>query len=109
MVPKGFFVNMSLQQAVFVSYLANMICFSASKNKIHEEGWIKCSSKFLIDRLNLTVSQERSLMKSVVDIGIVERKMMKNPARRYIRLDVKTFQKFQNKLPKKKSRLVKIR
>lgn len=90
-VPKCFLKNMKLQEAVFLGYLIELVNYSSKYPKytkeVDEVMWTQCSSNRVQKNLNLTPRSERTLVENLVEMGILERKMLGNPARRFIRLD----------------------
>lgn len=108
-VPKAFFQKMRIQDAVYLSQLMMIAVYSKSDIRTTEDGWFKCSIKYMCKTLGITNSQERRMMERMNEMKLVERKMMGNPASRFIRLDVERIEKLRKPVPKKKIRVGKIR
>lgn len=54
-----------------------------------ERKWFRCSSAFLMTRLNLSKRAHERLMATFSKKGWISRKMMGNPAKRHVRINFK--------------------
>lgn len=77
----------TLSEAVVLSWLEGIGWNQEGKDRIREiDGrvWFYCTTEFLCDRLNMTKAEQRASLESLELRGFIERRMIGNPAKRWI-------------------------
>lgn len=85
--PRDFLFLLKHMEAIQLSYLINVNEIELKSGRCKPEGWFKCSSLKMKDNLVMTNYQCRMTLQKLERMGIIERKMIGDPAKRWFRID----------------------
>lgn len=94
---KRYMRYMSIEMAVFISWLQNFKSYQKKTKRIKPGGWFRCSRNAIQDDLGWERNKQDRAFRWLFNNGIIDRCMMGNPARRYVKLDVDGLESYLEK------------
>lgn len=90
----------SYDVAAAISFLTNHCAFLEGREAVVWDGefiWFRCSTKLVRRELGFSTYKHHTIFKFLSDEGVIKRKMIGNPAKRYIAVDYDAIHRLCNR------------
>lgn len=94
-LPRWFLRVLPRDEALMLAELLNIASMREHDGRV-DDGWFRCSSKYLQSCLGVTEKQERLTIRKLKEKGLVESTKRDCPAKRYLRLKIDGLKRLWN-------------
>lgn len=99
-VSEGYVKTFGADGAIFLCFLINKLQYWADKDKLIDGKWFYCTVETISDRLGFSYAMQRKIVKKLEDLGVLQKRTIGLPPKRYFSLDLLLAEQLTGNTPK---------